>query len=138
MRYEREVNEVLKVEGKITDLHQPFDHFPFSKGIEHWLNKHNVYSTMEAALIAQSGGGDFSLFKALFAADFNERRFHQKAFFYCMPFRPLIKWLYMMFIRGAIMDGRAGITYSFLQAIYEYMIILKTRELRDRNRTGLN
>jgi len=40
----------------------------------------------------------------------------------------LIKWVYMMFVRGAILDGRAGVTYSTLQAIYEYFIVLKTRE----------
>jgi hypothetical protein len=47
-----------------------------------------------------------------------------------MPARPLIKWLYMMFVRGAILDGRAGIQYANLQAMYEYRIVLKTRELR--------
>jgi hypothetical protein len=36
----------------------------------------------------------------------------------------------MMFLRGAIFDGTAGITYATLQSIYEYMIVLKTRELR--------
>ena len=46
--YEREVNEVMKVDGEIRDLNEPFDHFPFSKGIAHWVDKHNSYSTMEA------------------------------------------------------------------------------------------
>jgi hypothetical protein len=36
----------------------------------------------------------------------------------------------MMFVRGAILDGAAGITYATLQSIYEYMIVLKTKELR--------
>ena len=129
VHYEREVNEVLVANGDIADLHQPFDHFPFSKGIEHWVRKHNVYSTMEAKFIVETGGGKFSVRKAFFATDFNERRVHQKALFYRLPFRPLIKWLYMMFVRGAVLDGKAGITYSFLQAMYEYMIVLKTAEL---------
>ena len=137
VHYEREVNEVLVANGDIADLHQPFDHFPFSKGIEHWVSKHNVYSTMEAKLITQTGDGEFSIRKAFFANDFNERRFHQKALFYRLPFRPLIKWLYMMFVRGAVLDGKAGITYSFLQAIYEYMIVLKTRELRASAHRGV-
>ena len=47
-----------------------------------------------------------------------------------LPGRPLIKWCYMMFVRGAILDGAAGITYATLQSIYEYLIVLKTRELR--------
>ena len=40
--YEREINEVLIVDGEITELSEPFDHYPFSKGLDHWINKHNV------------------------------------------------------------------------------------------------
>jgi hypothetical protein len=36
----------------------------------------------------------------------------------------------MMFVRGAVLDGPAGLTYATLQAIYEFMIVLKTKELR--------
>ncbi|MGH8048935.1 MAG: glycosyltransferase family 2 protein, partial [Chthoniobacterales bacterium] len=49
VRYEREVNEVLVVDGAVGQLEEAFDHFPFSKGLSHWIAKHNVYSTMEAA-----------------------------------------------------------------------------------------
>jgi hypothetical protein len=35
----------------------------------------------------------------------------------------------MMFVRGAFLDGTPGVTYAFLQSIYEYFIVLKTREL---------
>jgi len=133
VHYEREINEVLKVDGKIADLGEAFDHYPFSKGIAHWLDKHNVYSSMEARLALQSkrGNAPFSVRRAFFANDFNERRFHQKELFYRLPLRPLIKWLYMVVARRAFLDGRAGLTYASLQAIYEYMIILKTRELED-------
>ncbi len=128
--YEREVNEVLKVDGQVGDLTSCLDHFPFSKGMAHWLEKHNTYSTMEARLIASGmDSRGVSLRAALFEKDFHARRVAQKAFFYRMPARPLIKWCYMMFVRGAILDGRAGLAYSNLQATYEYMIVLKTREM---------
>jgi glycosyltransferase involved in cell wall biosynthesis len=129
-RYVREVNEVLEVDGQIEQLQAPLDHFPFSKGIAHWLDKHNVYSTMEARIVA---GGlskqDASLATAIFGRDFHARRRAQKAIFYRLPARPLLKWAMMMFGRGAILDGRAGVVYSTLQSIYEYFIVLKTREL---------
>jgi glycosyltransferase involved in cell wall biosynthesis len=129
-RYVREVNEVLEVDGQVADLTGMLDHFPFSKGTAHWLHKHNVYSTMEAEIIVSgSSRSDASLSKALFAKDFHEKRRAQKALFYSMPARPLIKWFYMVLVRRAILDGAAGITYANLQAIYEYMIVLKTREL---------
>lgn len=132
-RYTREINEVLEIAGRVGELRAPLDHFPFSKGIGHWLRKHDEYSTMEARLIVQGGGPPHpSLRTALTDRDFHKRRLHQKAIFYRMPGRPLLKWLYMVFVRGAFLDGRPGLTYARLQAIYEYMIVLKTRELRER------
>ncbi|MBI1840565.1 MAG: glycosyltransferase family 2 protein [Verrucomicrobia bacterium] len=129
-RYEREVNEVVKVDGRIVDLTQPFDHFPFSKGIGCWVERHNRYSTMEARCVVQSRAAtSFSLKAALFAPDFNGRRVHQKALFYNLPFRPALKLIYMLFVRGAILDGRPGCVYSLLQAMYEWLIVLKTEEI---------
>ncbi len=130
-KYTRAINEVLEVDGPVAELLAPLDHFPFSKGIAHWVAKHNTYSTMEAELIVrQQGLQNPSLRTALRDPDFHTRRLHQKALFYRMPGRPLIKWCYMMFLRGAVLDGAAGATYATLQSIYEYFIVLKTKELR--------
>lgn len=129
--YTRAINEVLQVSGEVQALHAPLDHFPFSKGIGHWVRKHDLYSTMEAELIfRQQGLNQPSLRTALTSKDFLERRLHQKAIFYRLPGRPLIKWVYMMFVRGAVLDGGAGVTYATLQSFYEYLIVLKTKELR--------
>jgi glycosyltransferase involved in cell wall biosynthesis len=130
-RYTRSINEVLEVDGAIADLHEPLNHFPFSKGIAHWIDKHNRYSSMEAALIHnQQGLRNPSLRAALRDPDFHTRRLHQKALFYRMPGRPLLKWCYMMFVRMAFLDGAAGITYATLASFYEYLIVVKTKELR--------
>lgn len=134
-RYRREINPVLEVEGRVAGLRSPFDHFPFSKGMAHWIRRHDVYSTMEAQLVAQGAfRGDASWKTALTAKDFHRRRIAQKAIFYRMPARPLVKWFYMMFFRRAILDGRAGITYANLQTMYEYWIVLKTRELQKQRK----
>lgn len=133
-RYTREINEVLEIAGRVGELESPLDHYPFSKGIGHWLRKHDLYSSMEARLIVEGGGLQSpSLRAALAGVDFHERRLHQKALFYRMPGRPLLKWLYMVFVRRAFLDGRPGLTYAGLQAVYEYMIVLKTRELREQS-----
>jgi glycosyltransferase involved in cell wall biosynthesis len=130
-RYTRAINEVLEVDGSVAELAQPLDHYPFSKGIPHWIAKHNLYSTMEAELIhKQQGLQNPSLLTALRHPDFHTRRLHQKALFYRLPGRPLIKWLYMVFLRRAILDGHAGLTYATLQSFYEYLIVLKTKELK--------
>ncbi len=86
---------------------------------------------MEAELIyRQQGLNNPSLITALTSKDFHTRRLHQKAIFYRLPGRPIIKWLYMVFVRGAILDGAAGLTYATLQSIYEYFIVIKTKALR--------
>lgn len=136
VHYERAVNEVLKVDGLIAEMRGYFDHFPFSKGIRHWVAKHNTYSTMEADLVVETKLGKvaFSWQQAFFAKDFNERRFHQKELFYRLPFRPLIKFFLIYFARAGLLDGRAGFTYATLQSFYEYLIVLKTREAWARTR----
>lgn len=130
-RYERDINEVVRVDGRIQNLHEHFDHFPFSKGIAHWLTRHNRYSTMEARLVnaARRGETQFSFRKAFFASDFNERRFHQKELFYRLPARPFLKLIYMLFFRRALLDGVPGIRYALLQTVYEWFIDLKSEEL---------
>jgi hypothetical protein len=86
---------------------------------------------MEAELIVRGGGLTRPSWRtALRGPDFHTRRLHQKALFYKLPARPLLKWLYMVVARRSFLDGRAGMTYATLQAIYEYFIVLKANELQ--------
>ena len=131
--YTRDVNEVVEIDGDILEMHSPLDHFAFSKGISHWVAKHNTYSSKEAELLANGDAiQGASLYQALFARNFHERRVAQKAIFYKLPARPLIKWGYMMFVRGAILDGHAGVMYATLHGFYEFLIEVKCRELLRR------
>ncbi|MEO6924299.1 MAG: glycosyltransferase family 2 protein [Bryocella sp.] len=133
VHYTRSVNEVGEVSGETLELREPFDHFPFSKGISHWIDRHNLYSTCEAEVLATGGFlRDASWKQALCGKDFHTRRVAQKALFYKMPGRPAVKWVYLMFVRGAVLDGAAGWMYSTLQAIYEYFIEVKCREITRR------
>jgi len=135
--YTRDVNEVTEVDGVTMSLDSPLDHLAFSKGISYWVTKHNAYATLEATLLADGvATQNASLRQALFGSDFHARRVAQKAIFYKLPLRPLIKWYYMMFVRGAVLDGRAGITYATLQSFYEFLIETKRREIL-RRRAGL-
>jgi glycosyltransferase involved in cell wall biosynthesis len=131
MRYERLVNPISIADGPVGSVSGYLDHFPFSKGYSHWLNRHNSYSTFEARQILENrGNGEaFSLYQALFCREFHRRRFHQKEMFYRLPARPFIKFILLYLAKGGFLDGGAGLTYATLQSIYEYMIVLKTREL---------
>lgn len=131
MRYERLVNPVSIPDGPVGELTGFLDHYPFSKGISHWVNRHNSYSSLEAEQILAGSETQprLSLLAAIAEKDFHKRRSHQKALFYRMPFRPLAKFALLYFVKGGFLDGRAGLTYAVLQSFYEYLIVLKTREL---------
>jgi glycosyltransferase involved in cell wall biosynthesis len=133
MRYERLVNPVSIPDGPTGRVEGFLDHYPFSKGFRNWWLRHLNYADMEAAMRMSDmeQGMEFRWSKALLSPDFTERRYHQKGLFYRLPFRPVIKYFYMVFWRGAFLDGRAGVTYALLQSIYEYFIVLKTSELID-------
>ena len=131
VHYERLVNPITMVDGPIGDLQHPLDHYPFSKGLSHWIARHNSYSSFEAQQILQNRASQepFSLPAAFFERDFNRRRFHQKELFYRLPARPLIKFLLLYILKRGFLDGRPGFTYALLQSIYEAMIVLKVQEL---------
>ena len=131
VHYERLVNPITVVDGLVGDLNQHLDHYPFSKGLSHWIARHNSYSSFEAQQILQNRASQepFRLPAAFFERDFNRRRFHQKELFYRLPARPLIKFLLLFVLKRGFLDGGPGFTYALLQSIYEAMIVLKVQEL---------
>lgn len=131
VRYERLINCKQVVDGEVGSITGYLDHYPFSKGMNHWLDRHNAYSRFEAQQIVdnRTKGGSFSLAKAFTAKDFHEKRYHQKELFYRLPLRPVIKFLLLYIGKRGFLDGKAGLTYAMLQSIYEYFIVLKTGEL---------
>ena len=130
-RYERLINPVSIANGPVGQLTGSLDHFPFSKGLGQWIDRHNLYSRLEAQQIVENRKAqtDFSMISAFITQDFHIRRYHQKELFYRLPLRPLIKFLLLYVAKRGFLDGRAGFTYAMLQSIYEYFIVLKTREL---------
>lgn len=140
MRYERLVNPVSLPDGPVGRVEGVLDHFPFSKGISQWLERHNSYSSFEARQIMKNrlSRSSYSLKKALSSTDFHEKRFHQKEMFYRLPARPLVKFCLLYFLKRGFLDGAGGLTYAVLQSIYEYMIVLKTRELEQETRNALD
>lgn len=138
IRYERLVNPVAVVDGPTGELEAHILHYPFSHGVSHWIARHNRYSDMEAveALKLHDAGAPTLRTSVLWSADPNERRRAAKDIFFRLPGRPIIKFLYYYAWRRGFLDGRAGLTYATLQAIYEYMIACKSVEL-NRRRRGL-
>jgi glycosyltransferase involved in cell wall biosynthesis len=128
---ERPYNEEFHTDGEVAKLAGHLDHFPFNKGFAAWIAKHDRYSTMEAKLRADNP--DYNVgWRDLFSSDPAQRRRAQKAWLYSMPLRPLVVFAGLYFIKGGVLEGRAGLTFSLLRAWYEYFIDCKALELRRR------
>lgn len=136
IRWEREANPVAIIDGPVGFLQNHFEHYSFNKGFYAWFEKHNKYSNYEAQETLKSlRNGDFKS-SEIFSSDPAIRRAALKRLSFRMPGRPFAKFMYMYLLRAGFLDGRAGLTYCTLQAIYEYMICCKVRELR-RKEKGL-
>jgi len=134
VRWERLVNPVAIVDGPEGRLQEHFLHYSFNKGLAAWFEKHNKYSTQEAAEAIKSVEAGSLRWADILSADHVRRRRALKELSWRMPLRPLLRFLYMYFLRLGFLDGWAGFTYCRLIAIYEYMIDLKIKELRRRER----
>jgi len=129
IRFERLANPVPIVDGEIGYLREHFMHYNFSKGLREWFERHNRYSSYEAQETIRALERSPVKLSNLWSRDRNTRRLEMKNLSFRMPMRPVLKFVYMYFFKLGILDGRAGLTYCTLQAIYEYLIVLKVREL---------
>ncbi len=133
IRWERLVNPVARVDGPTIHLQRDMIHYSFSKGLHEWVEKHNKYAQFEAAealRVSKTGIDDFwGIFSV---GDPLRRRRAMKSMSYRMPLRPLLRFIYMYFLRLGILDGRPGLTYCRLIAMYEFFIDLNVKELRRR------
>lgn len=134
VRWRRLVNPTVEVDGPMGYLASHFEHYSFSKGLNAWFDKHNRYSWHEAIEARRRLESGRVSWKKLFERDHAERRRALKELSFALPFRPSCRFVYMYFIRGGFLDGYPGYTYCRLLAIYEYLIVLKMRELTIRER----
>jgi glycosyltransferase involved in cell wall biosynthesis len=127
VRIEREVNEEYVPLGEYGNLAQHLEHFPFNRGLDHWVEKHNQYSTMEALQLHRTRRGSSGP-SGLFSRDPVLRRKSLKQLAYRLPFRPVVAFLYLYVWRRGFLDGKAGYIYCRLRYIYEELIDLKAME----------
>ncbi|MGB8853804.1 MAG: glycosyltransferase family 2 protein [Pirellulales bacterium] len=114
-------------------LREPYLHYNFSKGISDWLSRHNRYSSDEAKRIASLRmPWSRALVSAFRGATRQERQQSRKRLADSLPARPLWRFLYLYFLRRGFWDGGPGFHYCMLMAIYDYLIVLKTKEVRSQ------
>ncbi|MBL0926859.1 MAG: glycosyltransferase family 2 protein [Phycisphaerales bacterium] len=135
-RYEeREVHEHMKVDGPTARLEHVMLHDD-RRGLEHFIAKHNRYSTLEAReltrerLLQREDVGPLERGIAV-------RRWLKRNVLPRLPLSGFWRFFYMYVLRLGFLDGANGFRFSLLLSTYDFFITLKLAELRsigaDRN-----
>lgn len=127
---DNEVHEHVVVEGPTAQLRCEMDHYAFPS-VEVFVEKHNRYSNWEArvALDRYLRGSK----QALQSREVGMRR-RLKEMSQALPFRPLLRFLYVYLWQGGFLDGIEGYYFARLHGFYEFLSVAKTVELKKRNR----
>ncbi|MDO8550050.1 MAG: glycosyltransferase family 2 protein [Ignavibacteria bacterium] len=133
VRIEREINEEYHTEGDVKFLKEHILHFPFNKGLEYWIERHNKYSSMEAGYLTSNLADTRISVINLLSKDPVIRRRILKQIFYKLPFRSSLVFLYLYIFRLGFLDGYPGYLFCRLRSIYEYMIVIKMKEHLNKN-----
>lgn len=120
-------------DGPTSFLVETYPHYTCGKGLNRWIEKHNRYSTDEAKeTLRQLHYGKIQ-WRSLFCGSTEvERRRALKDLSLRLPLRPWVRFFYMYIFLGGFLDGRAGLAWCTLQSFYEYLILLKVRELKQQ------
>lgn len=125
---DNEVHEHIILRGSTGRLASEMDHFAFPS-VDVFIEKHNRYSNWEARVNldphAGSKAGDLQNLRV-------KTRRLIKGLARHLPFRPLLRFFYVYFWQMGCLDGREGYYFARLHALYEFLSIAKTYELRKR------
>ncbi len=128
---DNEVHEHVIVTGPTGRLRCEMDHYAFPT-VEVFIEKHNRYSNWEARVSAdrQLSGSAAQISKG----DVGRRR-RLKQLSQRLPFRPLLRFLYIFVWQKGFLDGREGYYFARLHAVYEFLSVAKTYELTRTERS---
>jgi glycosyltransferase involved in cell wall biosynthesis len=122
---DNEVHEHVIVPGPTGRLGCEMDHYAFPT-VEVFVEKHNRYSNWEARVSAERrlAGTDAQISSSVVG-----RRRRLKQFSQRLPFRPLLRFLYVYLWQKGFLDGREGYYFARLHSFYEFLSVAKTAEL---------
>lgn len=121
------VHEHMIVDGPAKTLGAAIMH-ENRKGLGAFIERHNRYSDLEADEILAPG---LDRKRGSFTGSWAERRRALKdRIWFRLPARPLLRFLWLYVIRLGVLDGRRGLLFCMLIAMYEFMIDAKLAERR--------
>jgi glycosyltransferase involved in cell wall biosynthesis len=136
-RYEcRRVHEHVVVEGEVGTLKGDLIHEDL-RGLEHQIAKHLRYAKAEAQEALRLLEGSRDDYARLFSRDpLARRRWLKTRILYRVPCRPVVYFAYAYLLRLGFLDGRKGLRFHLLQALYRHFDALFLREAkRERARS---
>ncbi len=107
------------------------------RGLEHYIAKHNRYSTLEARTLFHEITSHQKTIKSVnLPSDTFRRRWLKRYMMPYLPFPGLWRFLYMYIIRLGVLDGSTGFRFCTFISMYDSMVVAKLRELLRLYRAG--
>ena len=122
-----EIHEHVKLEGLAGKLKCEMNHYAFPS-VEEFARKHNRYSNWEARVLSDSYLGKRST-SNMHSGEVSFRR-RIKKLSRRLPFRPILRFLYVYLFQMGFLDGKEGYYFARLHAFYEFLCICKTYEFK--------
>jgi len=127
---DNEVHEHVLINGRTAKLQVEIDHYAFPS-IDVFIEKHNRYSNWEARVAVDAL---HNLNSEEISGPSVRRRRKLKRLSRRMPFRPLLRFLYVYIWQKGFLDGVEGYYFARLHGFYELLSVVKRRELLKRRR----
>ncbi len=124
--------ETQQVDGKIMSLDCDLVDENL-KGIDEWLVRQNSYSQKDAEYEITLEREPINI-SEIFSQDPLIRRAALKRLVIRMPARPLLYFIYSYILRGGFLDGKDGLAFCMMKAIYQGLIVARKHDLRRRTR----
>ncbi len=127
---DRAVHEHVIIDDPVGYIRAPMLHHD-RRGLEHYLAKHNRYSTLEARTIYNEMSGESQPSQsANVTSDTRRRRWLKRHVMPHAPMPGLWRFLYMYILRLGILDGQAGLEFCKFISLYDSLVSMKLREIR--------
>ena len=122
--------ETQQVEGEIRNLENDLIDENL-KGMDDWFERHNRYAHKDAEYELQEDARSASP-GSLFGGDPMQRRKALKRLASKVPGRPLVYFLYSYIWRRGFLDGKDGLIFCMMRALYQGMVVARKHDLRRR------
>ena len=104
------------------------------KGIDEWFERQNHYSTQDAEY-ELSIESETAKLPDLFSSEPLVRRATLKRLAMNIPGRALWYFLYSYVVRKGFLDGKEGVNFCIMKAMYQQMINIKKADMRKREKS---